>query len=41
MGMRLSMVVGPVAPGLQALHVRLLVANCADERGQTDRQKDI
>ena len=24
-----------------ALHVRLLVANCADERGQTDRQKDI
>ena len=23
------------------LHVRLLVANCADERGQTDRQKDI
>ena len=22
------------------LHVRLLVANCADERGQTDRQKD-
>ena len=26
---------------LYALHVRLLVANCADERGQTDRQKDI
>ena len=25
----------------EALHVRLLVANCADERGQTDRQKDI
>ena len=24
----------------QALHVRLLVANCADEREQTDRQKD-
>ena len=24
-----------------ALHVRLLVANRADERGQTDRQKDI
>ena len=24
-----------------ALHVRLLVANCADEREQTDRQKDI
>ena len=23
------------------LHVRLLVANCADERGQTDRQKNI
>ena len=23
------------------LHVRLLVANCADERGQTERQKDI
>ena len=23
------------------LHARLLVANCADERGQTDRQKDI
>ena len=23
------------------LHVRLLVDNCADERGQTDRQKDI
>ena len=23
-----------------ALHVRLLVDNCADERGQTDRQKD-
>ena len=23
------------------LHVRLLGANCADERGQTDRQKDI
>ena len=26
---------------LKTLHVRLLVANCADERGQTDRQKDI
>ena len=25
---------------LSPLHVRLLVANCADERGQTDRQKD-
>ena len=24
-----------------ALHVRLLVAYCANERGQTDRQKDI
>ena len=24
-----------------SLHVRLLVANCADKRGQTDRQKDI
>ena len=24
-----------------ALHVCLLVAKCADERGQTDRQKDI
>ena len=23
-----------------SLHVRLLVANCADELGQTDRQKD-
>ena len=23
------------------LHVRLLVANCTDERRQTDRQKDI
>ena len=26
--------------GWGALHVRLLVANCADERGQTNRQKD-
>ena len=25
----------------RSLHVRLLVANCADERGQTDRQKGI
>ena len=24
-----------------SLHVCLLVANCADEHGQTDRQKDI
>ena len=24
-----------------SLHVRLLVANCADDCGQTDRQKDI
>ena len=23
-----------------SLHVRLLVANCTDEQGQTDRQKD-
>ena len=31
------------APNCNAisLHVRLLVANCADERGQTERQKDI
>ena len=29
------------ALGDSPLHVRLLVANCADERGQTDRQKDI
>ena len=26
-------------PNYCPLHVRLLVANCADERGQTDRQK--
>ena len=25
---------------LLTLHVRLLVANCADERGQIDRHKD-
>ena len=27
--------------GIAPLHVRLLVANCADERRHTDRQKDI
>ena len=26
-------------PSIWSLHVRLLVANCADERGQTDGQK--
>ena len=35
------LVSGTPLTAFASLHVRLLVANCADERGQTDRQKDI
>ena len=31
---------GSVIDGAYPLHVRLLVAYCADERGQAERQKD-
>ena len=38
--MQVQVSLGWIREGCTSLHVRLLVANCADERGQTDRQKD-